>query len=117
MNCFKCGGKEYFDNREKKASGEYKENAPDLKCKNCKAALTADGDNWWDRDNETKEILHNFIENSTLSEEEAGEIDDRMEKEQAVADSEANFKEYLSTRIDEIVAELRKIQSLSKVTL
>jgi hypothetical protein len=32
--CGKCGGTEWWDNREKKASGQYKPNAADAKCKN-----------------------------------------------------------------------------------
>lgn len=35
--CAGCGGTNFYDNSEKKASGEYKANAPDFKCsdKNC----------------------------------------------------------------------------------
>lgn len=32
--CKQCGGNEFYDNRAKKASGEYKQNAADGKCKN-----------------------------------------------------------------------------------
>jgi len=32
--CPGCGGTEFFDNTAKKASGEFKSNAPDAKCKN-----------------------------------------------------------------------------------
>ena len=33
MQCVKCGG-EVWDNRQKKASGEFKSNGPDFSCKN-----------------------------------------------------------------------------------
>lgn len=32
-SCANCGGSEFYDNRPKKASGEFKPNAPDFKCK------------------------------------------------------------------------------------
>lgn len=32
--CAGCGGDKFFDNRQKKASGEYKSSAPDFKCAN-----------------------------------------------------------------------------------
>lgn len=37
-----CGGSEFYDNRAKKASGDYKPNAPDEKCKGC-------GKGYWDK--------------------------------------------------------------------
>lgn len=40
-SCNKCGGTAFFDNRAKKAAGEYKPNAPDFKCSNkpCSAGV------------------------------------------------------------------------------
>lgn len=32
--CTKCGGSEFWDNRPKKASGQFKATSPDFKCKN-----------------------------------------------------------------------------------
>ena len=35
MTCKQCQGTEFYDNRAKKASGEFKANSPDFKCKGC----------------------------------------------------------------------------------
>jgi len=37
--CPNCGGNRWWDNREKKAKGEYKPNAPDAKCSECGYAV------------------------------------------------------------------------------
>ena len=38
-SCPQCHGAEFYDNRPKKASGEYKPKAPDFKCKGCSKGI------------------------------------------------------------------------------
>ena len=87
MKCYKCGGEEFFDNTEKKATGEYKENCPDFKCKNCKAACDENGQNWWDRDEQQEPRDTELIETQE-------EPNIKGEHQQADGDT-IEFKEYL----------------------
>lgn len=41
--CEDCGQTDFWDNRAKKASGEYKANSPDFKCKNCSKGVWLKG--------------------------------------------------------------------------
>lgn len=39
--CKSCGGTDFYDNRAKKQSGQYKPSAPDFKCKGCGTGVWA----------------------------------------------------------------------------
>lgn len=38
-SCEGCGGTSFYDNRAKKASGEFKSNSPDFKCRGCQKGV------------------------------------------------------------------------------